>query len=87
MFLNGDAPAPEAPASGVGTGAEGGDQAADDSDGFSGTTIQEVGVDEADVVKTDGDFVYLIDDGIDGGSVLRIVAIDPARICSIVCSS
>ena len=28
--------------------------------GFSGTTLQEVGVDESDVVKTDGEYLYLI---------------------------
>ncbi len=35
---------------------------------FSETTTQEVGVDEADVVKTDGDYLYII-----GGRKLRVV--------------
>ena len=34
---------------------------------FSGTTVQEVGVDEADVVKTDGKYLYIV-----SNSVLRI---------------
>ncbi|HEY3244898.1 MAG TPA: beta-propeller domain-containing protein, partial [Phycisphaerae bacterium] len=42
-------------------------------DGFSGTTIQEAGVDEADVVKTDGTYLYIISDG-----KLRIVQAVPA---------
>ena len=35
----------------------------DGSSGYSGTTNQEVGVDEADMVKTDGEFVYTVIDG------------------------
>lgn len=46
----------------------------DGGDGFSGTTLQEEGVDESDVVKTDGNFVYLIH-GAGNGSMLRIVDI------------
>ena len=38
----------------------------------SDTTIQEAGVDEADVVKTDGQYLYLVSD-----NMLRIVAIGP----------
>lgn len=38
--------------------------------GFSETTTQEIGVDEADVVKTDGDYLYVISD-----STLRIIQI------------
>jgi hypothetical protein len=49
-----------------------GEAAADDSDGFSGTTIQEEGVDEADVVKTDGEFLYVMT-----GQELRIVRATP----------
>lgn len=51
-------------------------------DAFSGTTIQEVGVDEADVVKTDGTYLYMIDNLFDGsGSILRIVQVSsPDRI-------
>jgi len=45
-------------------------------DSFSGTTIQEVGVDEADVVKTDGTYLYMID-SLNDGSVLRIVEVSP----------
>ncbi|MCH9002067.1 MAG: beta-propeller domain-containing protein [Planctomycetes bacterium] len=45
----------------------------DDSQGsFSQTTIQEVGVDESDVVKTDGSYVYVIHE-----SMLRIVRVTP----------
>lgn len=40
--------------------------------GFSQTTIQEVGVDEADVVKTDGNRLYVIS-GAASGSILRII--------------
>lgn len=43
--------------------------------GFSGTTTQEVGVDEADVVKTDGDYLYVISD-----STLRIIQMDPLAV-------
>ena len=43
----------------AGAGTDAGD--ADGSPGsFSQTTIQEEGVDEADVVKTDGDYLYII---------------------------
>jgi len=50
---------------------------ADSTNGFSQTTLQEAGVDESDVIKTDGDFLYLIDNvGIN--SFLRIVDVsDP----------
>ncbi|MCO6438407.1 MAG: beta-propeller domain-containing protein [Phycisphaerae bacterium] len=44
-----------------------------DAEPVSGTTIQEEGVDEADVVKTDGTFVYVLSD-----SELRIARITPA---------
>jgi len=83
--LSGDAEAPSSPApdSGAGSG-QGTDQTAADNDSFSGTTLQEVGVDEADVVKTDGDYVYVIDYGNNGDSVLRIVSIDPAGPMSVV---
>jgi hypothetical protein len=46
------------------------------SDDFSQTTIQEEGVDEADVVKTDGTYLYIIDSA-SGGSLLRIVRAQP----------
>ncbi len=32
----------------------------DESSDYSGTNIQEAGVDEADVVKTDGDYIYIL---------------------------
>lgn len=45
-------------------------------DDFSGTTVQEVGVDEADVVKNDDSYLYMID-SLNEGSVLRIVQVSP----------
>ena len=51
--------------------------AADDGAGFSNTTVQEEGVDEADVLKTDGEFFYMLDTRFDGTSVLRIVRASP----------
>ncbi len=50
---------------------------------FSGTTIQEVGVDEADVVKTDGHYLYVLTpEG--SNSVLRIVDVsDPAALVEV----
>jgi uncharacterized secreted protein with C-terminal beta-propeller domain len=46
-------------------------------DSYSGTTTQEQGVDEADVVKTDGQYVYMFDTRFDGTAVLRIVRASP----------
>jgi hypothetical protein len=66
------APSPNAPSS---EGSDGGDAAPLDSD-YSQTTIQEEGVDEADVVKTDGQYLYLIDNGWNE-STLRIVRVSP----------
>ena len=77
--------APEAPTDSNGTG--GAPPAAEPSDGgtaqgedaastggeFSETTIQEEGVDEADVVKTDGTHLYIIN-----GETLHIVQASPA---------
>ncbi len=51
--------------------------------GFSGTTIQEVGVDEADIVKTDGTYLYLLD-SLNDGSVLRIVQVSPPESMAVV---
>lgn len=49
------------------------DDAAAPQDGsFSQTTLQEIGVDEADVIKSDGEFLYIV-----SGSLLRTVRIDP----------
>jgi hypothetical protein len=45
---------------------------ADSEGSFSGTTTQVLGVDEADVVKTDGEFLYIITD-----QMLRIVRVTP----------
>jgi len=47
--------------------------------GFSTTTTQEAGVDEADVLKTDGTYLYLIDDSTQNHSTLRIVRAVPAE--------
>lgn len=69
-LAEGDAAAPPSPA-------PGGD--------FSGTTIQEVGVDESDVVKTDGTFFYMLDSDADGdGSILRIVRAVPTVELAVV---
>jgi len=59
-------------------GGEGGDANSSD-DEFSQTTTQEEGVDEADVVKTDGNYVYVIDGqgSADGSGLLRIVDVSP----------
>jgi len=46
---------------------------------FSGTTIQEEGVDEADVVKTDGTYLYII-----SGEMLRIVRAHPSADLALV---
>ncbi|RJP89591.1 MAG: hypothetical protein C4518_09845 [Desulfobacteraceae bacterium] len=47
--------------------------------GFSGTNIQEAGVDESDVMKTDGDYLYVAND-----REVRIVAARPAESMSVV---
>ncbi|UCD28189.1 MAG: beta-propeller domain-containing protein [Planctomycetota bacterium] len=52
--------------------AEGGD--ADGDRGFSTTNIQEIGVDECDVVKNDGQIIYVLD-----GSTIHIVSATPAE--------
>ena len=44
-------------------------------DDFSGTNVQEVGVDEGDIVETDGNFVYVANS--DG---LRIVSVGDAKV-------
>ncbi len=53
------------------TAPEGGVQGQD----YSGTNVQEVGVDEGDIVETDGDYVYVATS--DG---LRIVSVDGAEV-------
>ncbi len=45
-----------------------------DDSGFSGTNVQEAGVDEPDLVKTDGERIYLIADG-----TLHVVEADTAE--------
>jgi len=64
--------APEAPTA----------ESSDDSVGsFSGTTVQEDGVDEADVVKTDGTFLYVIQSNYDSeGSTLKIIRADQMAV-------
>jgi hypothetical protein len=57
-------------------GSEAGDTDASGGGGFSETTIQEEGVDEADVVKTDGTYLYIIDSTY-GDSVLRVIRATP----------
>lgn len=74
----GDAP-DAAPPRSDGTGAsEGGDGDSSESE-FSQTTVQEQGVDEADVVKTDGNYLYVIHSGAgaEGNGLLRIVDMTP----------
>jgi len=55
----------------------------DDSGGFSQTTTQESGVEEADVVKTDGRFLYIVSYGYTN-SILRIVDISAPGAMSLV---
>ncbi len=72
-LVPGDPPTADGPAD-VDSGTTGGQPpAAGDGEGFSGTTIQEQDVDEADVVKTDGTYFYLLDTRYDGSTVLRVV--------------
>jgi uncharacterized secreted protein with C-terminal beta-propeller domain len=81
----GDGSLPEADGVAGGTGTAAPPQAGADDTGssFSQTTIQEAGVDESDVVKTDGEFLYLIDDT-SGQAVLRIVRAAPAAQLGVV---
>lgn len=51
--------------------------------GFSGTTTQEVGVDEADVVKTDGNNLYVISTK-NADSILRIAGIGPGGLTQLL---
>jgi uncharacterized secreted protein with C-terminal beta-propeller domain len=60
--------APSAANGGAAADYDGGEQG-----DYSQTTTQEEGVDESDVVKTDGTFLYIIDDSTENGSTLRIV--------------
>lgn len=83
-----DAPTDSDPAlPGTGDSATGGappsavpeDGSAGADDGFSGTTTQESGVDEADVVKTDGTYLYILD-----SSTLRIIQATPPEALAVV---
>ena len=72
-------PAPGAPVGqaapatdGFGAAADG-DAESSGSGNFSSTNVQELGVDEADVVKTDGEYLYML-----VGSELRIIKAYPA---------
>jgi Beta propeller domain len=58
----------------------------DDADGnrFSETTTQEEGVDESDVIKTDGTYIYMIVSSSDGNSILRITRVFPADQMAVV---
>lgn len=60
---------------GDGSGA-GGSEDADTNTDFSQTTVQEEGVDESDVVKTDGTNVYVMAN-VGGGALLRIAQVSP----------
>ncbi len=60
----------------------GGDDASGDN--FSQTTTQETGVDESDVIKNDGEYVYMIDSSSNGDSVLRITRVFPADQMSVI---
>jgi hypothetical protein len=53
--------------------------AQDGGGNFSETTVQETGVDEADVMKTDGEFVYIISE-----QRLRIVRVTPPEDMALV---
>ena len=46
-----------------------------------GTTLQEAGVDEADVVKTDGEFIYVLNE-----SELRIIRVSPVEQLELLAS-
>lgn len=77
--------APEAPTADGDSADLGASPAPGPGDSHSGTTTQEAGVDEADVVKTDGTYLYMIDSNYSGeGSVLRIVRANPADQMAVV---
>ncbi|UCE58271.1 MAG: beta-propeller domain-containing protein [Phycisphaerales bacterium] len=67
---DGSSPPASEPTDGGDAGGGAGEEG--DSNSHSDTTIQEEGVDEADVVKTDGTYLYVIHE-----SLLRIVQISP----------
>lgn len=76
----GEAPIAQGPPSPVPT--DGADTGVSDDD-FSQTTVQEEGVDESDVVKTDGTYLYIIHSTY-GESVLRIVRVSPPEQLALV---
>ncbi len=69
------APTAEAERSAQATAAPAPVGAPDAADTFSGTNTQEIGVDEGDIVETDGQYVYVANN--DG---LRIVRVDDAEV-------
>jgi len=73
--------APESPGASTAdqNGAADGATPAPGDEDHSGTTIQEEGVDEADVVKTDGEYLYIV-----SGGMLRIVQARPAESMALV---
>lgn len=78
------APAPPAdPGQGQSNAGDAVDSSADfgegDDEDYSGTTIQEEGVDEADVIKTDGDYIYILT-----GQELQIVKASPPAEMEVV---
>ena len=72
LFLGG-APAPVAQTAPAADGGAVSDDSGVGGPGFSNTNVQEIGVDEADVVKTDGQYIYML-----VGSELRIIQAYPA---------
>ncbi len=71
--------APPTPGGDAGGSTGGDEQASADQDDFSGTTLQELGVDESDVVKTDGEFIYVLNE-----SELRIIRVSPVEELGLV---
>ena len=68
-----------APQTSILSGAEEKSNSADGVDDYSSTNIQEVGVDEPDIVKTDGSYLYVI-----ANSTVFIITAYPAENASIV---
>ncbi len=94
MMVDGQAQPPPTPANDTGgTGPPpagptgGGDESAPPPGGFSGTTTQEEGVQESDIIKNDGQYIYVLANSygyissVDNpaGSLLRIVQADPGE--------
>lgn len=80
----GEAPVPPGDDGAQGAPSPDGGNESDDDGGFSETTLQEEGVDESDVVKTDGDRLYVISTDLAGVTRLRIVSVeDPADITEV----